>query len=59
MKFEQFWLNVRFRDTSIAEKYRDRPLAEQRAWAARAFESWRLGRIDINYDRNELCPKQR
>lgn len=53
-RFERFWLNVRFRGVSVAEKYGDRPLEEQRQWAARAFEMWRRHKLVIDYDGNTL-----
>lgn len=47
MNFERFWLNVRFKGASIAEKYKDRPIWEQRMHAANAFELWRLGKLQL------------
>jgi hypothetical protein len=57
--FESFWLNVRFHGISIAEKYAGRPINEQRFWACRAFEMWRLGKLEIDYERNELVKSVR
>jgi hypothetical protein len=52
--FEHFWLNVRFRGQSINEEHAGLTLEQRRGIAAGAFEMWRLGKIDIDYERNEL-----
>lgn len=52
--FERFWLNVRFRGQSIVEKYPALTIEQQRDLAAGAFDLWRRGRIEIDYEKNEL-----
>jgi hypothetical protein len=37
-EMEQFWLTIRFRGQSIAEKYASLPIGRQREVAAGAFE---------------------
>lgn len=55
MAFEDFWLNVAtFRGLTINQKFRDEPIEQRRRRAARAFEMWRNGLLDIDYDTGEL-----
>ncbi len=52
--FERFWLTIRYRGQSVAEKYGHLAIEDQRAYAARAFELWRRGKLAIDYDAHEL-----